>query len=667
MKISKNFIQICLLFGIAVFVFFSIDLTNSIGQQDPNRDRPYIREGFTPSPVLYEPDAPVTINDFDNFYVGVDFAEGNVAQNPRNPLWSFAPYNINGTHYTIDGFNFLVNNPSFPGSVAGDPVAAYDSLGNLYYDNMKSPVTGTWVVKSTNGGVSWQTGVAANIGADKNWICADQTAGPYSNYIYGAMTSSTSGANVVRSTNLGVSFSQVFTASPHSLPGAMTCVGAFGSVQGGAVYVVTNAGSSFASVYTFFRSTDGGTTFTSMSSQYFSGYVGTMTGSPARNSVQNMRTRPYPFIAADNSFGAYRGRFYVVYASNNPAGNGNKSDIFCRYSTDGGVTFSPEVIVNDDPNSQNNYQWHPAPWCDKETGKLYVQWMDTRDCPTSDSALIYASYSTNGGQSFVTNQQVSNKKMKINCTYCGGGGTPMYLGDYNGITSNSKCAILSWADFRNNNFASYLSYFPDYAMRVDPAYDSINSNNGQVTFLAGVPATKLYTDTVIFSAAITPTPGVGTLTITFPSGNKLSSFPGSVPVKVTAAGGVSQGTYTLTITGVGPNGTPVHKRTASLYASGTIAGIVGENETPNKYELSQNYPNPFNPVTKIDFNLLYKSDVNITVFNTLGKAAATYNMQNQGAGKHYLIFNARDLSSGVYYYRINAGEFTDTKKMLLLK
>ncbi|MDZ7624521.1 MAG: sialidase family protein [Ignavibacteriaceae bacterium] len=184
------------------------------------------------------------------------------------------------------------------------------------------------------------------------------------------------------------------------------------------VYVVTNSGSAFASTYTFYASTNGGLNFTLKSAQNFSNYVGTNVG--GRNSVQNMRTRPYPFITADQSTGPNRGRLYLVYASNDPAGNGNKPDIFCRYSTDQGVTWSTAVKVNDDPNTTNHNQWHPSIWCDVGSGRLFVKWMDTRDTPTSDSAYIYASYSDNGGVTWAANQRISNQKMRINCTTCGG-------------------------------------------------------------------------------------------------------------------------------------------------------------------------------------------------------------------------------------------------------
>jgi len=90
--------------------------------------------------------------------------------------------------------------------------------------------------------------------------------------------------------------------------------------------------------------------------------------------------------------------------------------------------------------------------------------MDTRDTPTHDSAYIYASYSDNGGVSFAANQRISNKKMKINCTTCPGGGTPRYEGDYNGIASNGITSMLVWTDFRNGNFGSYTAYFSRFLL-----------------------------------------------------------------------------------------------------------------------------------------------------------------------------------------------------------
>jgi PKD repeat protein len=502
----------------------------------------------------------VTVDGYDNYFLGVDFAEGHISEDPTSPGKYFVAFNIDDTHYTLDGHDWTDPSISWGGyNMRGDPVTAYDGDGNLYYENMYgSSIQGCVLVKSTDNGQTWGSPVVAISGNDKNWLAADQTDGPYANYIYSVMTNSGSG-NFTRSTDGGSSFSTTFTPSTQSLPGMMVCVGAWGGVDGGAVYVVTNSGNSFSSTYTFYQSLDGGATFTLKSQEQFAGYVGTDIN--GRNSVQNMRTRPYPFIAADNSNGPYRGRLYLVYASNQPAGNGFKPDIFSRYSDDGGETWSSPNIVNDDFPSNTNHQWHPAIWCDLETGRLYVQWMDTRDTPTSDSALIYASYSDDGGQTFAINQAISNEKMKINCSTCGGGGTPRYQGDYNAIVSNSVTSMSTWADFRNGSFGSYTAYFPDYAMLVSPSNAQTSGNIATLT--AEVPSVKLYDEDVTFTADVEVPPS-GNFTVNYPNGNTLSTFPGTIDIEVESDGNVPVGFYEVTITGEGPNGTPVHIRTATV-------------------------------------------------------------------------------------------------------
>ncbi len=581
MKQSNHFVKICFIAAWMLIMtpFVSIAQEEIDPYDNPNMDR-------IPLELLHKSQqatdvvplsSVVTIDNYDNFALGVDFAEGNIAENPGMPSWYFAAYNTNGTHHTEDGIVWNINNPSFGVSVQGDPVQTYDSLGNLYYENMYGSIQGCKVVVSTDNGTTWSPAVTAIAGVDKNWLAADQTSGPYANYVYTTMTRN-GGGNFARSTNYGQNWTTTFQPSTQSLPGMMVCVGAYQNVQGGAVYVVTNGGSAFASNYTFYRSLDGGATFSNMSSQFFSGYVGANVN--GRNSVQNMRTRPYPFIAADNSYGSNRGRLHLVYASNDPPGNGNKPDIWARHSDDGGVTWSAAVRVNDDVNTTQHNQWHPAIWCDKETGRLYINWMDTRDTPTSDSALIYATYSTDGGVTFVENHAISNKKMKINCNTCGGGGTPRYQGDYGGMVSNSKTSMSSWADFRNGNFLSMTAYFPDFAMAVDKAGDTLYAPFDEVTFNVSVPSVKGYSDTVLLSASVFPVPTAGTITFSFPDGNEITAFPGSLPVKVILTGSVPLGNYTATFEGRGPNGTPAHRRTANLSVQEGGAFFVNATATP---------------------------------------------------------------------------------------
>jgi hypothetical protein len=88
---------------------------------------------------------------------------------------------------------------------------------------------------------------------------------------------------------------------------------------------------------------------------------------------------------------------------------------------------------------------------------------------------------------------------------------------------------------------------------------------------------------------------------------------------------------------------------------------------PKIFELSQNYPNPFNPTTVISYQLPVASEVSIKVFDMLGREVATLVNKWQEAGRYQVTFNAVSLSSSVYFYRLQAGNFVQTKKMLLIK
>jgi hypothetical protein len=88
---------------------------------------------------------------------------------------------------------------------------------------------------------------------------------------------------------------------------------------------------------------------------------------------------------------------------------------------------------------------------------------------------------------------------------------------------------------------------------------------------------------------------------------------------------------------------------------------------PVSFSLEQNYPNPFNPTTTINFSLAKASDVKLTVYNILGQKVATLVDTRMKAGKQSVEFDASKLSSGVYFYRLDAGDFLSNKKMLFLK
>ncbi|MCL5028326.1 MAG: T9SS type A sorting domain-containing protein [Bacteroidetes bacterium] len=92
-----------------------------------------------------------------------------------------------------------------------------------------------------------------------------------------------------------------------------------------------------------------------------------------------------------------------------------------------------------------------------------------------------------------------------------------------------------------------------------------------------------------------------------------------------------------------------------------------KNQTPIDFSLSQNYPNPFNPSTEIKYSITKNSMVTLKVYNLLGQEVATLVNQEQKPGNYIINFNASQLASGVYMYRIQSGDFSLTKKMTLLK
>lgn len=99
----------------------------------------------------------------------------------------------------------------------------------------------------------------------------------------------------------------------------------------------------------------------------------------------------------------------------------------------------------------------------------------------------------------------------------------------------------------------------------------------------------------------------------------------------------------------------------------SVTGIVSKGGTPTEYSISQNYPNPFNPSAKIKFALTKTALTSIVVYDILGREIRTLVNKELGSGYYEVNFDASNLSSGIYFYRIQSGAFTQTKKMILMK
>ncbi len=136
--------------------------------------------------------------------------------------------------------------------------------------------------------------------------------------------------------------------------------------------------------------------------------------------------------------------------------------------------------------------------------------------------------------------------------------------------------------------------------------------------------------------------------------------PNASAYHVVLQGGVGDGFNFNALGFIPDSGMVIHMQ------PGNGTGVKGSPQ-PLTYALNQNYPNPFNPSTQIDYTLAKNSYVTLKVYNVLGQEVATVFSGNQIAGDHSVTFDAARYSSGVYFYRIRAGNFSSVKKMVLMK
>ncbi len=107
-------------------------------------------------------------------------------------------------------------------------------------------------------------------------------------------------------------------------------------------------------------------------------------------------------------------------------------------------------------------------------------------------------------------------------------------------------------------------------------------------------------------------------------------------------------------------------KTLIMHYSGTTS-ISYQNNTAADYDLYQNYPNPFNPTTNLEFGISKLGFVTLKVFDIMGKEVATLVNSELKPGTYKYKFDASDLPGGTYFYRLSAEDFTETKRMILLK
>ncbi len=229
--------------------------------------------------------------------------------------------------------------------------------------------------------------------------------------------------------------------------------------------------------------------------------------------------------------------------------------------------------------------------------------------------------------------------------------------------------------FKTTNFGT--TWAPTVAAPGEANIASVYFNDANNGLFGGNTLVQLTTNGGTTWTSVTP-PGTAGQTVgiagTAPS-NYWAARTGTVYATTNAGTN-----WTTSYTAAGTFRHMVKARTGSPYlyacrSNGTVAkygglftGVTpGSNGVVSNYALNQNYPNPFNPTTKITFAVPVSGLVNLKVYDMTGKEIATLVNGQLNNGNYSVDFNAASLSSGIYFYTIKSGNFTDTKKMMLIK
>ena len=666
MKNYSNYFVRSLFAAIILFICAN-SVLSQIDPNEPRLNHPSPLRFIMPAAYSFESyqnDVVIPIGPFDNYNVTPTngFMETDICVNPNNPLNFVGTDNrvitgANFVYYTLDGGVTWAN--ANISTSAGDPAFGCDAAGNFYLVTLNPAVSGFYIYKSTNGGISWSaaTNVVFGGSIDKEWIAADQTTGTYQNNVYIAFVNFNSGAAVgfYRSTNNGTSWINVSgnLGTSNNNPGPDVNVDADGRV-----FVCWNStGGTSVRV-----STDGGATFGSEIVASSHSQPGSINF--GRYCLKtDIRVNGMPHMAIDKTNGSRRNYAYCVYATNPPGPD--LADIYCTRSTDNGATWSvgAPVRVNDDATTFD--QWMPDVSVDG-SGRVWVSWCDSRNDPGNLLTEQYGAVSTDGGLTFtnfkIGNQNFNPAVVKISQ----GGGQAYYMGDYQSISG--KNFTFPFYSGQNNSHQDFTAYLPDYGMTFANASVNVNPN-GFVNNTLNIPMMGPYSGTVTYTTSVSPSPAPGTLTINFSPNNviNLTGSQASLGMTIVASATVPQQTYTVTVTGAETGGPRTHSRTFTVVV-GSFTGIEPNGNAPASYNLFQNYPNPFNPSTIIYYSVPKQTLVSMKVYDLLGREIESLvNNELKQPGEYSVTFNANNLPSGVYYYKMQAGEYSDVRKMMLIK
>lgn len=319
--------------------------------------------------------------------------------------------------------------------------------------------------------------------------------------------------------------------------------------------------------------------------------------------------------------------------------NFNSHEILYRRSTDGGVNWGTDSAIANSPT------YASVASMSLSGTVVHVVWYDSRNF----LAQVYYKQSTDGGINWGAETRLSNT------TYSSV--TPS-------ISSSGQFVHVAWADSRNGDYKIYykrstnggLNWSADTRLTFDVSISKkpslvVSGSNVHITY-----EDVRNGDVEIYYLRST-NGGLNWEQLTRLTNSYGDSWKQSVSVSGSAV-------YVIWSDSRNGNYEIYFKRNPT----GNITGIVNINsEIPSSYSLSQNYPNPFNNTSNFKFEISNLSDVKIIVYDIQGREVQTLVNERLQPGTYETTFDGTNLNSGVYFYKLTAGDFSETKRMVLIK
>ena len=317
-------------------------------------------------------------------------------------------------------------------------------------------------------------------------------------------------------------------------------------------------------------------------------------------------------------------------------------------------------LVGSDTLLNAGYTYHPTSESEK--------WGQTPPCFLIDFLQGPRSYIP--GESFIDNN--------ANGVYDDGIDTPI---DTATDVRGSNLGIAKYPGAKNLGLSSFFQYYNgtdpaskfqlrDYTLGLNNVGNKINPCTWtQGSVLGGVNCAKVDPN---FMYSGDPIAGIGWIDNLAQDQRQISSTGPFTLVKndtvsIVVAYVVGQGTNGLNSVTVAKNNDMVAQSLFDSNFPSTFVGINDKSISKINFNLNQNYPNPFNPTTVISYSLPSASNIKLIVYNTLGQTVKIIENEYKNAGNYTVNFNASNLPSGIYFYKLEAGQYSQIKKMILLK